>query len=335
MRDLLPHLLPTRFEALSREQPDSLQVNLGYRCNQRCLHCHVAAGPHRRESMDEATRSLVVQVLEQGGFRTLDLTGGAPELHPGFRALVVAARALGVRVIDRCNLTVLLEPGQEGLARFLADQGVDVVASLPCYLEENLDRQRGKGVFARSIEGLRLLNGEGYGMPGTGLCLDLVYNPQGASLPPSQPLLEADYKQQLRERHGIHFNRLLTLANLPAGRFGNLLLARGELDGYLDLLKANHCPANRKQVMCRRLVSVDWQGYLYDCDFNQVLGLPIGWGEKGSSQGVPGRDAQPPRPHLSHLLERDLSGNPIRVGEHCYGCTAGQGSSCGGALGAG
>lgn len=304
------------FPALHRGQLDTLQLNLGYRCNQSCSHCHVNAGPSRTEMMDAATINLVPAVLEARGIGCLDLTGGAPELNPRFRELVMAARRLGVTVIDRCNLTILSEPHQEDLAAFLAAQGVTVVASLPCYSAGNVDQQRGDGVFARSIAGLCQLNALGYGMKDSGLELDLVYNPQGPSLPPAQEGLEADYKRELAERFGIRFNRLYTIANMPIQRFAAVLRQQGQLESYLDLLRASHNPANLEQVMCRSTLSVDWQGYLYDCDFNQMLGLP-----------VPGS-----RRHLRELLEHDPADEPIAVADHCFGCTAGAGSSCGGAL---
>ena len=252
--------------------------------------------------------------------RTLDLTGGAPELHPGFRDLVRAARALGVKVIDRCNLTILFEPGHEGLAEFLAEHEVEVVASLPCYSVDNVDRQRGKGVFDKSIAALQRLNALGYGREGSGRVLNLVYNPQGAVLPPPQPALEADYKRELGAQFGIVFNSLFALANMPIQRFGSMLISKGQFNGYIRLLKDNHRDANLAQVMCRSLISVDWLGRLYDCDFNQQLDLPLM--EGGGIR------------HLRDLLHADADGAPIRVAEHCYGCTAGNGSSCGGALGA-
>ena len=315
MLETLPLLTPTDFPALTRGRLTTLQVNLGYRCNQRCLHCHVNAGPNRTEMMDDAQVDLIPRVLAARNLTTLDLTGGAPELHPRFRDLVRAARDLGVKVIDRCNLTILSEPGQEDLAEFLARQGVEVVASLPCYLEDNVDAQRGQGVYARSIAGLRRLNALGYGRPGSGLALNLVYNPGGPSLPPPQAGLEAAYKRELAERHGIVFDRLFSLANMPILRFGSTLLSRGQFHDYLALLKSSHNPANAAGVMCRELVSVDWQGRLYDCDFNQMLGLAI---EGGAT--------------LADLQAADPRDAAIRVAEHCYGCTAGQGSSCGGAL---
>jgi len=319
MHATLPLLVRTDFPALERRRLEALQVNLGYVCNQSCLHCHVNAGPTRTESMSRETVEQVLAYLDASGATTLDLTGGAPELNPHFRDLVRAARARAVRVIDRCNLTILLEPGHEDLAAFLAAQRVDVVASLPCYTAELVDRQRGAGVYDKSIEAIRRLNALGYGRDASGLALDLVYNPQGPSLPPPQARLEADYKRILGEQFGIVFNRLYTMANMPIQRFGSTLVSKGQFNEYLQLLRGAHRDENLDAVMCRSLVSIDWQGYLYDCDFNQMLGLPL---------AVAGRR----RPHLADVIGRDLEGNPIAVRNHCYGCTAGQGSSCGGAL---
>jgi len=282
------------------------------------VHCHVNAGPTRTETMTRATALQVLEYLAACGATTLDITGGAPELNAQFRMLVGEARRRGVHVIDRCNLTILHQPGQEDLAAFLAAQGVAIIASLPCYTEELVDRQRGKGVYESSIQAIRELNALGYGQPDGALTLDLVYNPQGPSLPPPQAALEADYKRILGEK-GLVFNRLLTLANMPIQRFGSTLVTRGQFDSYMDLLRESHRDANLDTVMCRSLVSVDWQGYLYDCDFNQMLGLPL-------------RVAGKPRVHVKDAMGRDLDGNPIVVRDHCYGCTAGQGSSCGGAL---
>ena len=317
MHDTLPFLEDIPFPALRRGALTTLQVNLGYRCNQSCLHCHVAAGPNRTEALSEETLALVLEVLDKRRVATLDVTGGAPELHPGFRRLVAAARDLGVKVMDRCNLTILIEDGQEDLADFLAGQQVEIVASLPCYLEDNVDRQRGKGVFEKSIAGLRKLNALGYGDLRTGLALNLVFNPQGPSLPPNQGALEADYKRTLLERYGVVFNELFVLANMPIQRFGSMLVSKRQFDDYMTLLQGAHQPENLAGVMCRSLVSVDYEGFLHDCDFNQMLKLPLG-----------GRD----RAHLRDLLADDLQGRPIRVAGHCFGCTAGQGSSCGGAL---
>ncbi|MDB5742925.1 MAG: Radical [Polaromonas sp.] len=318
MHDTLPLLRQIRFPEIRRARLDTLQVNLGYKCNQSCVHCHVNAGPHRTEMMDAATLALIPEALAARGLGTLDLTGGAPELHAGFRELVRAARAQGVRVIDRCNLTVLHEPDQEGLAAFLAAERVEVVSSMPCYSAANVDRQRGEGVFDLSIAALKQLNSLGYGQPGSGLVLNLVYNPQGPVLPPEQQALQADYKRELRAHFGIVFNDLFVLANMPIQRFGSTLVSKGTFDGYLDLLQRSFAPHNLPGVMCRSTVSVDWQGWLSDCDFNQQLGLPLG------TSGL--------RRHLRDLLKTDLQDQPIRVAGHCYGCTAGQGSSCGGAL---
>jgi radical SAM/Cys-rich protein len=307
------------FPAMRRGRLDTLQVNLGYRCNQSCLHCHVNAGPQRIEMMSRQTVADVLAFLEVSGVKQLDLTGGAPELNAHFRGLVMRAREIGVHVIDRCNLTILDEPGQEGLAEFLAHQQVEITASLPCYLEDNVDRQRGKGVFRRSIAALRRLNALGYGKDDGRLALNLVYNPQEAVLPPAQAGLEADYRRDLGERFGIRFTRLYTLANMPIQRFGSTLVSKGKFNEYMALLRGAHRDDNLDGVMCRSLLSVDWQGYVYDCDFNQMLGLPL---------AIEGKK----RPHLSDLIGRDLQGNPIAVRDHCYGCTAGNGSSCGGAL---
>jgi radical SAM/Cys-rich protein len=319
MHATLPLLVSTDFPAIRRGGLDTLQVNVGYVCNQSCLHCHVNAGPTRTESMPLAVADQVLEYLAASGATTLDITGGAPEINPHFRHLVRGARRLGAKVIDRCNLTILFEPGHEDLAEFLAAEEVAIVASLPCYTAELVDRQRGAGVYDKSIEGLRKLNALGYGAEGSALTLDLVYNPQGPSLPPAQQKLEADYKRILGEKFGIVFNQLFTLANMPIQRFGSTLVTKGQFNEYMALLRGAHSDANLDTVMCRSLVSVDWQGYLYDCDFNQMLGLPL-------------RIAGRARTHLKDVLANDLSGNPIVVRDHCYGCTAGQGSSCGGAL---
>jgi radical SAM/Cys-rich protein len=268
--------------------------------------------------MSPDTVSEVRRFLSGQKPRTLDITGGAPELHPQFRELVARARQLGVHVIDRCNLTILEEPGQDDLALFLRENRVEIIASLPCYTEELVERQRGKGVYQASIRALKKLNALGYGRE---LALNLVYNPQGASLPPAQAKLEADYKRILGEQHGIVFNKLYTLANMPIRRFGSMLVSKGKFGAYMELLHASHRDENLASVMCRSLVSVDWQGYVYDCDFNQMLGLPL---------VIDGRR----RVRLTELIGRDLAGNPIAVRDHCFGCTAGQGSSCGGALAA-
>jgi radical SAM/Cys-rich protein len=321
MHATYPLLRKTDFPAIRRRTLDTLQVNLGYKCNQTCQHCHVNAGPTRKEMMDEETVDLVLQVLKSRGLSTLDLTGGAPEMNPHFRHLVRQARKLGVRVIDRCNLTILFERGYEDLARFLADQQVDITASLPCYSQENVDRQRGDGVFDKSIAALQTLNALGYGRANSNLTLSLVYNPQGPSLPPNQHTLEADYQRELAANFGIEFSQLYVLANMPIQRFGSMLVSKGQFASYMTLLKENFSANNLETVMCRTLVSVDWQGNLYDCDFNQMLGMPM-------------RLKDMVRPHLRDLLGREVQGLPITIADHCYGCTAGQGSSCGGALAA-
>ena len=312
-------LHPSGFPALFRSRLQTLQVNLGYRCNQSCSHCHVDAGPWRTEMMAADQVALIPKVLEHLQLKVLDLTGGAPELHPQFRELVVAARALGVEVIDRCNLTILNEPGQEGLADFLAHQKVRVVASLPCTEEARVDRQRGRGVFERSIDGLKQLNALGYGDPDGALCLDLVYNPAGASLPPAQAQLEQHYREALLHNHGLRFNHLLTITNMAIERFAKDLERQGQLQTYQHVLRDAFRYDNVSAVMCRTLISVNWLGQLYDCDFNQQLGM-----------GCPGtvRTLQ----DLLHVTPDGLHGQPIAIGEHCFGCTAGHGSSCSGAL---
>lgn len=316
MHATLPLLKDSDFPALKRARLTTLQVNLGYRCNQACLHCHVNAGPGRRESMSGGTLAEVLAFVDNSAVETLDLTGGAPELNAHFRDLVLAARARGVHVIDRCNLTVFEEPGQEDLPEFLAAQRVEIVASLPCYLEENVSAQRGAGVYAASLRGLRRLNRLGYARPGSGLVLNLMYNPAGPALPPEQCALEADYRRELQARAAVAFNHLYVLANMPVQRFGSTLVSRGQFHDYMSLLRSAHSESNLQTVMCRSLVSVDWQGYVYDCDFNQMLGVGLGGNRR----------------HISELAERDLAGAPIAVADHCYGCTAGQGASCGGAL---
>lgn len=318
MHATLPLLQHSDFPAIRRDTLTTLQVNVGYRCNQACLHCHVNAGPTRKEVMQRETIDDILSFLRHNSLETLDITGGAPELNPHFRYLVEQAHALGLHVMDRCNLTILQEEGQADLAKFLAQHQVEIIASLPCYLEDNVNGQRGDGVYARSIQGLQKLNELGYGKPDSGLQLNLVYNPTGPFLPPPQQQLEADYKRELTKQ-GISFNHLYTLTNLPIQRFGSTLISKGQFGEYMHLLKSAHQDVNLKQVMCRSLISVDWQGHVYDCDFNQMLGLPL---------TLPGKG----KPHIRDLNARQLQGLPIAVADHCYGCTAGQGSSCGGAL---
>jgi radical SAM/Cys-rich protein len=302
---------------LRRLPTATLQVNVGLRCDLACHHCHVESGPKRSEALDARIADRVLDVLEASpGVGLLDLTGGAPELNPHFRRLVSGGRRLGRRVIDRCNLTVLTRPGQEDTAAFLAAEGAEIVASLPCYGPENVERQRGRGVFARSIEALQRLNALGYGQPGSPLVLDLVYNPVGDALPPAQSELEATYRDELGTRFGIAFHRLLTLTNMPIRRFARALAREGRLEAYLALLVNHFNPATVAEVMCRSLVSVDYRGRLFDCDFNQALGMPL----RGPATLFDVADLAA------------LTGGAIATGRHCYGCTAGHGSSCGGAL---
>jgi len=319
MHETLTRLEKIPFPPIQRGRLDTLQINIGYRCNQSCMHCHVGASPHRTEEMTGEVADTVLEFLARRRIATLDITGGAPELNAHFRRMVIAARDMGARVMDRCNLTILEVDGQEDLAEFLAAQQVEIVASMPCYSEGNVDRQRGKGVFDASIRGLRRLNALGYGRAGSDLVLNLVYNPQGPSLPPPQEALEADYRRELGDNFGVVFNRLYTMANMPIQRFGSMLVSKGQFDTYLELLRHAHLDANLDGVMCRNLISVDWRGTVYDCDFNQMLDLPIG--RRGT-----------PRLQLSELLDDEFEDRPVRVAGHCFGCTAGQGSSCGGAL---
>ncbi len=303
---------------LRRGAVDTLQANLGLRCDLACLHCHVEAGPKRSETMEAATAERLLWLLDRNPqLHTLDLTGGAPELQPVFRGLVEGARARGRRVIDRCNLTVLLRPGQEQTAEFLARHEVRIVASLPCYTRENVDAQRGRGVFGASIEALSRLNRLGYGQPGSPLGLDLIYNPQGPSLPPPQAELEARYRSELRELFGIEFHHLLTITNMPIRRFARQLEREGRHADYLALLARHFNPETVPQLMCRSLISVGWDGRVYDCDFHQMLEIPLGAARASVWD-------------LDDLAE--LEGSPVATAGHCFGCTAGAGSSCGGAL---
>ncbi len=318
MHDTLPLLNHSDFPAISRRKTEILQINIGLRCNQQCVHCHVNSSPKRTEKMDEATIAAVYDYLKNSDVHTLDITGGAPELHSQFRELVIKVRALNVKVIDRCNLTILSEPDQEDLAEFLAEQQVEIVASLPCYQKENVDKQRGKGVFELSIQGLQQLNRLGYGKSGSNLKLHLVYNPQGPELPPAQAPLEAAYKEALMKDFGIEFNQLFVMSNMPINRFGSTLVSNGTFHDYMSLLKKSHDNDNLDDVMCRNMVSVDWQGLVYDCDFNQMLGLNL--------------ISENKQLHISDLKNNSLEGDSITVLDHCFGCTAGQGSSCGGAL---
>ncbi len=318
MHETLHLLSKSSFPTIYRNKVSTLQVNLGYKCNQSCVHCHVNAGPTREEMMSATTINTIIDFLRNQNIKALDVTGGAPELHPQFNDLVIAARKLSIHVIDRCNLTILEEPGYEYLANFLASHQVEIVASLPCYLEENVDNQRGKGVFEKSIRALKMLNAIGYGKNNEILKLTLVYNPQGPHLPPPQETLENDYRKNL-SNYDVSFDSLFTITNMPIKRFGSTLVSQGLFEEYMELLRNSYVEKNLEFVMCKSLISVDWQGYVYDCDFNQMLGRPI-------------IDKYKFRTHLSELIDTDLEIREISVADHCYGCTAGQGSSCGGAF---
>ncbi|MEE9355151.1 MAG: arsenosugar biosynthesis radical SAM (seleno)protein ArsS [Methylococcaceae bacterium] len=316
MRDVKPYFLNSDFPKIRRGQLTTLQMNLGYLCNLSCTHCHVNAGPKRTELMKRETMETALQFAEKYKLETLDLTGGSPEMNPDFRWLIEQAGEQGLHLIDRCNPTILVEPGYEDTAEFLAEQRVEVIASLPCYLQDNVDAQRGKGVFSASIKALKKLNELGYGQADSGLLLNLVFNPQDNTLPPSQTELEKVYRRFLSEHFDLQFNSLFTITNMPIQRFGAVLLAKGQLQDYINLLKQAYLSTNLEQVMCRSLLSVDWQGYVYDCDFNQMLKMPL-----------VGHNT-----HLKQLLARMPEAMPIAVADHCYGCTAGQGSSCSGEL---
>ncbi len=301
---------------LDRTSLTTLQINLGKLCNQTCEHCHVGAGPHRKEIMTGKTADRVLEWLAASEIPTVDITGGAPELNPSFRRIVEKARALGRQVMVRCNLTVIFEPGMDWLVDFYRGQRVELICSLPCYLEENVDAQRGDGVYEKSIRALRLLNDAGFGPPGD-LQLKLVYNPIGAYLPPPQKALEEDYRRELGERFGIRFNELFTITNMPITRFSSYLKVSGQRESYMVLLRGAYNPDTLPGLMCRNLISVGWEGTLYDCDFNQMLDIAVGNG----------------RPlKLWDTSPENLIGRAIRLGDHCFGCTAGAGSSCGGAL---
>lgn len=304
---------------LQRRGVEVLQVNLGRYCNLACIHCHVESGPTRKEMMRRENVEAVLKFLARATIPTLDITGGAPELHPDFAHLVSSARRLGRRVMDRCNLTVIFEPGMEGLPEFFKRHEVELVCSLPCYSQENVDKQRGKGTFEASIRALQRLNEMGYGEPQSGLLLNLVYNPVGPHLPPPQADLEHDYRRILSEQFGIVFNQLFCLTNMPITRYATHLRLRGEYERYLRLLESHFNAATLDQVMCRNLISVGWDGSIYDCDFNQMLDLPL-------------TDGAGNRLEIGSLTLDQLAERTIAVGDHCYACTAGSGSSCGGAL---
>ncbi|MCK5647744.1 MAG: arsenosugar biosynthesis radical SAM protein ArsS [Gammaproteobacteria bacterium] len=318
MLETLPLLNKIPFPGINRKKIDILQINLGYRCNQQCLHCHVNAGPNRSEEMSHEVLLQTLDFIKTNQIKMVDLTGGAPEMHPQYLYLIKTLYKLGVRVIDRCNLTILNEPGYENLSEELASNQVEIVASMPCYLEENVNKQRGNGVFESSIKALKTLNQLGYGKKDSPLILNLVYNPQGASLSPDQVKLEKDYKTFLFAQFGITFNQLFTITNVPVKRFGSMLISKNEFNSYMKLLQSAYQPENLEAVMCRYQLSVDWQGYIYDCDFNQMLDLPLQ--NKGEKL------------HIGNVSLNDLNNREIIVAGHCFACTAGQGSSCGGAL---
>ena len=301
MHPTLPKLVDTDFPPITRNKLQTLQVNLGYLCNLSCLHCHVNAGPKRKELMDKETIDQLFEFIDQQGITTLDLTGGAPEMNPHFQYAVTEAAKRGLLVIDRCNLTILEEPGYEYLYQFLANNNVQIIASLPCYTSDNVDAQRGDGVFDKSISALKKLNTLGYGKE---LDLSLVYNPQGAQLPPNQISLEVEYKEHLFEHFGVVFTRLFTITNMPIKRFGSTLISKGQFDGYMDVLKMAYQAVNLDQLMCKSMLSVDWQGYVYDCDFNQMLDLPAGISDK--------------KKHISDCLEIDFKQQKITIADHCY-----------------
>ena len=307
----------TDFPPIRRDALHTLQMNLGYLCNLACTHCHVEAGPKRTKLMGRETMDTALEFIQAQGIRNLDVTGGSPEMHPHFREFMADAKRLGVHLMDRCNPTIIEEPGYAWVPRFLADHEVEVIASLPCYTADNVDAQRGKGVFDASIAALQKLNEVGYGQPGSGLALNLVYNPVSPTLPPPQDTLESDYKRFLDDKFGIAFDNLFTIANMPIKRYAHMLLREKRMGEYMALLRDAHRSENVASVMCRGLISVGWQGYVYDCDFNQMLDMPLGGGDAV---------------HLSELIDADFARRAIAIGDHCYGCTAGQGSSCGGAL---
>lgn len=303
---------------LERKQLTTLQVNLGKLCNQVCFHCHVDAGPKRTEQMQLETVERIVQVLKKSpNIDTVDITGGAPEMNPHFRYLIQELKPFDYKIIDRCNLTILLEQGQEDLVEFLANHRVEIIASLPCYLAANVDQQRGKGIFKKSIAALQRLNQAGYGQTNSGLALHLVYNPINMALPPSQSSLEETYKKRLKLDYGVEFNNLFTITNMPISRFAQQLKKKNQLEAYMTLLIEAFNPTAIEDVMCRNLISIDWQGKLYDCDFNQMLALDV----PGNQKTIWDIDS------LDQYQEQSIT-----TGAHCFGCTAGAGSSCGGAL---
>jgi radical SAM/Cys-rich protein len=316
MNDFEKQIAGAAGEGLHSLKVGTLQVNLGLGCNQRCNHCHIEASPQRTERMDWPTMQMVLEAVKKVDCRLVDLTGGAPEINPHFRRFVAALCHEGHAVQVRTNLTVLLEPGMEEMPEFLGKYRCRLVASMPCYLEENVRAQRGAGTYEKSVAAIKTLNGLGYGSD-PGLPLNLVYNPGGPFLPPSQPALEDDYRLELGQRFGIIFNQLLAITNMPLGRFRNELDRQGQRENYMRMLRKSFNPQTVAGLMCRNQLSVGWDGTLYDCDFNLALGLPV-------NHGAPD--------HIKNFKPEDLRVRRIVTGDHCFGCTAGSGSSCGGAL---
>ena len=313
MHKIYPLIKNTNFPSIKRSWLKTIQVNLGYKCNQSCLHCHVNAGPKRREMMDKKTIDNVIDFAINNNIETVDLTGGAPEINKYFKYMVKELRQHDIHIIDRCNLTILNEDGMEDLPSFFVKHKIEIIASLPCYIKKNVDRQRGKGVFDESIKILRLLNDIGYGMK-KDLILNLVYNPQGPVLPPSQSKLEKEYKSYLRESFDIEFNNLFTITNMPINRFGSTLVSQDKFNSYMKLLKSSFSEKAKENVMCKELISIDYNGNVFDCDFNQMLKMNLSGKET----------------HITKITKKYLHNREISTGDHCYGCTAGSGSSCGG-----
>jgi radical SAM/Cys-rich protein len=315
MHKIYPLIKDTDFPQITRLSIRTLQVNLGYKCNQSCLHCHVNASPKRTEMMNKDTIDEVINFSYQNNVGTVDLTGGAPEMNQYFQYMIKKLREKNIHIIDRCNLTILEEKGMSNMVDFLAEQEVEIVASLPCYKDTNVDAQRGKGVFTKSIKALQHLNKKGYGL-NKKLMLNLVYNPQGPTLPPKQSELELEYKSYLLENYNISFNNLFTITNMPINRFGSTLVSKKIFHKYMDLLKSTFSQIAKENVMCRNLLSIDYKGYVYDCDFNQMLSI----------------DISNKKTHITDIKKDELVNKIIATGDHCYGCTAGSGSSCGGVI---
>jgi len=315
MHKIYPLIKDTDFPQITRLSIRTLQVNLGYKCNQSCLHCHVNASPKRTEMMNKGTIDEVINFSYQNNVEIVDLTGGAPEMNQYFQYMIKKLREKNIHIIDRCNLTILEEKGMSNMVDFLAQQEVEIVASLPCYKDTNVDAQRGKCVFTKSIKALQHLNKKGYGL-NKKLMLNLVYNPQGATLPPKQSELELEYKSYLLENYNISFNNLFTITNMPINRFGSTLVSKKIFHKYMDLLKSTFSQIAKENVMCRNLLSIDYNGYVYDCDFNQMLSI----------------DISNKKTHITDIKKDELVNKIIATGDHCYGCTAGSGSSCGGVI---